>query len=218
MNSQRTKVALRVMALAGLALSVAGCDSIRTAAGLNKTPPDEFAVVTKAPLVIPPDYALRPPLPGAAPTNQSSPTGAAEAALYGDDPDAIANSLGNSYSPEEKALLATSGAATADPAIRQQLASDEKAMEGSDPSFTDKILFSAPNPDAGHPVDADAEKQRLDAAKAAGQVTPGPGPQPSDTQQASSDTQTPAAKPDGTSATISKGGSNNSGGWLGGIF
>jgi hypothetical protein len=47
-----------------------GCDSIREAAGITKEPPDEFAVVTKAPLVIPPDYNLRPPKPGAAPTNQ----------------------------------------------------------------------------------------------------------------------------------------------------
>ena len=42
-------------ALAALAVSLAGCESLRKAAGLTKVSPDEFAVVTKAPLIIPPE-------------------------------------------------------------------------------------------------------------------------------------------------------------------
>ena len=53
---------------------LAGCDSLRSAGGLDKEPPDEFAVVTKAPLIIPPDYNLRPPKLGAAPTNELEPS------------------------------------------------------------------------------------------------------------------------------------------------
>ena len=52
-------------ALAALAIALSGCDTIREAAGVTKQTPDELAVVTKAPLVIPPDYNLRPPKPGA---------------------------------------------------------------------------------------------------------------------------------------------------------
>jgi len=85
-------VTLRVALLGGAALALLGCQDIREAAGVVKTPPDEFAVVTKAPLVIPPDYNLRPPKPGAPPTNQSSPTDSAEAALTGDDPATVAAS------------------------------------------------------------------------------------------------------------------------------
>ena len=51
-------------ALAGVAVSLAGCDSLREAAGLTKISPDEFAVATKAPLIIPPDYNLKPPQAG----------------------------------------------------------------------------------------------------------------------------------------------------------
>ena len=54
-----------VAALCAIALS--GCSSIRDLAGLQKKSPDEFAVTTKAPLVIPPDFNLRPPMPGAPP-------------------------------------------------------------------------------------------------------------------------------------------------------
>jgi hypothetical protein len=206
MSSERSKQVWRLTALAALALSLAGCDTIRSAAGINKEAPDEFAVVTKAPLVVPPDFNLRPPSPGAAPTNQYSPTGAAQAALFSDDPNAMQQSLGGGYSDEEKTILASSGAATADHGIRQQLASDEKSMQGADQSFTDEVLFGGGSkPDTGHAVNADAEKQRIDAAKAAGQTTPGGGDV--------------AAQPSASngSATIDKG-SDNRGGWLGGIF
>ena len=47
-----------------MAMSVSACGGARQALGLTKVSPDEFRVVTKAPLVLPPDYALRPPEPG----------------------------------------------------------------------------------------------------------------------------------------------------------
>ncbi len=46
-------------------LMLAGCDTVKQAIGLENAPPDEFAVETQAPLSIPPDFALRPPKPGA---------------------------------------------------------------------------------------------------------------------------------------------------------
>src|SRR5579871_6018174 len=47
------------------ALALSGCGGARRALGLQKTAPDEFAVVNHGPLVMPPDYDLRPPVPGA---------------------------------------------------------------------------------------------------------------------------------------------------------
>ena len=46
-------------------LSLPGCSSLRQAIGLDQVGPDEFAVETRAPLTIPPDFDLRPPQPGA---------------------------------------------------------------------------------------------------------------------------------------------------------
>ena len=43
---------LRLGVIAALGLSLSACDSIRREAGLTKQAPDEFAVVTKAPLPI----------------------------------------------------------------------------------------------------------------------------------------------------------------------
>ena len=45
-------------------LLVACGERTRTALGYGKQSPDEFSVVTRAPLSIPPDYGLRPPTPG----------------------------------------------------------------------------------------------------------------------------------------------------------
>src|SRR5271168_1377960 len=101
MTNKRTRLLMRCAALAALAVALTGCESLRQAAGVTKEPPDEFAVVTKSPLVIPPDFNLRPPKPGAAPTNQVSPTESAEAALYGDDPAQVAASIQGNYSEEE---------------------------------------------------------------------------------------------------------------------
>jgi hypothetical protein len=46
-------------------LLLPGCTDFRQALGIDRTGPDEFAVESRAPLTIPPDFDLRPPQPGA---------------------------------------------------------------------------------------------------------------------------------------------------------
>lgn len=155
----------RASVLLAAGLSLMSCDSIREAAGITKEPPDEFAVVTKAPLIIPPDYNLHPPKPGAAPLNQTSPTQSAQAALYGDDTAAIAATISGNYSQAEKLLLAQSGAATADDSIRRTIAADNANAEDTG-SLTDSLLFGGSDAPVGDkPLNADAEKARIDAGK-----------------------------------------------------
>ena len=71
--------------LVGTALvSLAGCGSgVKQALGIGKDAPDEFAIVTKAPLVIPPDFNLRPPQPGAPRPQTSTPSQQAENMMFG---------------------------------------------------------------------------------------------------------------------------------------
>ena len=68
-----------------MAMSVSACGGARQALGLTKVSPDEFRVVTKAPLVLPPDYALRPPEPGKPRPQEQATDGAARVALLGSD-------------------------------------------------------------------------------------------------------------------------------------
>ena len=60
----RGRVAVSVLCLAG-SLLIAGCTDFKKTIGLEPTLPYEFAVESRAPLTIPPDFDLRPPTPGA---------------------------------------------------------------------------------------------------------------------------------------------------------
>ena len=166
-----SRLIVRAALFAGLAASLAGCSSLRSAAGGGKDAPDEFAVVTKAPLVIPPDFNLRPPAPGAGPTNQTEPTNAAQSALFNTDPATAAAAMPATMSAGERYLLAYAHVQDADPSIRQQIASDVSGMRGADDSFTNNILFGSSAQPGTSPVDADAEARRLDAARAGGSTT-----------------------------------------------
>ncbi|HVU22419.1 MAG TPA: DUF3035 domain-containing protein [Rhizomicrobium sp.] len=173
-----TKTIVRVAILAAGAAALMGCSAIRNATGLGKEPPDEFAVVTKAPLIMPPDYNLRPPRDGAPPLNQVAPTDAAQSALL-DTGNGSASASGD-LSESEKQLLASANATNPDPSIRQLVAADGRAMEAANDSFTQKVLFWQGDKDEGHGVDADAEAKRLEEQKNAGQQAVTPAKKPKD--------------------------------------
>ncbi len=173
--------------LVGAVTLLAGCDTIREATGNDKQPPDEFAVLTKAPLIIPPDFNLRPPKPGATPLNQSEPTDTAQQSLFGADTATIAKSIPGNMSDGEKMLLASAGAQNADPSIRQDLATDRnKALQSASDDFTNSVLFWQKPKDEGLNADEELEKsastKQPDGAKPA---TPGANapPKPADESQ-----------------------------------
>jgi hypothetical protein len=60
----RGPIAFSTLCLAGASL-IAGCTDFKKSIGLEPSLPDEFAVESRAPLTIPPDFDLRPPQPGA---------------------------------------------------------------------------------------------------------------------------------------------------------
>ncbi|HEY0106247.1 MAG TPA: DUF3035 domain-containing protein, partial [Rhizomicrobium sp.] len=147
--------------LVGASVLASGCTAIRQAAGTAKDTPDEFAVVTKAPLVIPPDFNLHPPVPGAEPANQVEPTQAAENALFAADTATVASTLPGTMSPGERYFLAAAAVQNSDPAIRLHLIGDVKNMRAADDSFTNDLLFwKGPTVVPAAPVDADAEARR----------------------------------------------------------
>jgi len=160
------QAALALCLCAGL---LSGCDSLRDAAGLTKKSPDEFAVTTKAPLVIPPDFNLRPPLPGAPPSNTRDPSTNAELALFANaDPQTVANGMTGNFTPGEKMLLANAKSQSSDPAIRARLNADQRAaVQNADRSFTDRLLATRATSDNGKPVNADAEIAKGSKAAAA---------------------------------------------------
>jgi hypothetical protein len=117
-----------------MGLGLAGCQSTRQALGMTKVVPDEFRVVTKAPLVVPPDYSLRPPAPGEPRPQELQPESQARIALVGQR-DAEQRSDG------EKLLVAKAGADKADPLIRYVIDDEFGAVAHKERSFADRVMF-----------------------------------------------------------------------------
>lgn len=147
----------RSIAVIGLAcLGLAACGTVNDQLGLSKNRPDEFAVMRKAPLVLPPNYNLRPPRPGAAGPQEQSAQEAGARAVFGDD--RMAPPLG--ASPGEVVLLDRAGASEADTRIRQVVDEETASIVEKSDSLTNKILFWQ-EPEAGTPLDPAAEAARL---------------------------------------------------------
>ena len=144
----RCGILLRLAVFGAVAFSLGACDTLRREAGLGKQPPDEFAVVTKAPLIIPPNFNLHPPAPGAPPLNQQGPTDTAQSALFNStDAQTVAAGMGGNLTLGERMLLANARAQNADPAIRAELQADARnSAAAADQSFTDRILNGSLSP------------------------------------------------------------------------
>jgi len=148
-----------------LCLSACSNDLSRTF-GLTRDTPDEFAVTTRAPLSMPPNYNIRPPQPGAPRPQELSAQRAAEADLA---PQAALNNPGSSsVSPGEQALLNAAGPPA--PANIRQRVNQDFAKDTSGDSVTDKLMFWTPSkPGPGIAVDPTKEAERLKANAALGQ-------------------------------------------------
>src|SRR5689334_7871027 len=94
------------------ALALGGCGGVRQTLGLVRNSPDEFAVVAKPPLTLPPDFGLRPPVPGAPPMGQQAdPVAQAANALA---PNAAPQPPRTALTAGETALLGAAGATNTD--------------------------------------------------------------------------------------------------------
>lgn len=154
---------LGILAVAG----VAGCgEEMRQSIGLGNQPPDEFAVVTRAPLALPPDYNLRPPTPGVRRPQEAEIRDEVRQTLVR-SASASTTPTGET-SPAESALLQRAGASTADPGIRSKVDSESAALAESGTGFVDKIVFWRKPERPGEVVDAGKEAQRLRSNQALG--------------------------------------------------
>lgn len=159
----------RLAGLLVVAASLVGCggDTARTF-GLQRDPPDEFVSARRAPLSLPPDYALRPPAPGAPRPQELTARDSGEAALLGVT--AVAATPG-SVSTGEQAFLASAGPPPQVPSdvLRRRVDEETRGLDQADRSFADRLIFWREPQPAGVAVDARAEQQRLRTNAALGQ-------------------------------------------------
>lgn len=173
-----SKAALLLVA-AGLVLP--GCGTIGNALGVTKSSPDEFAIVTKAPLVVPPDFALRPPRPGAPRPQERDPADQAAVSLFGET---AANPVEGAPTPGERALLVKAGADASNSVIRAVLEEEYVTEKDLDDTIANKILFwrdTDEEPD-GKMLNTAAENERIRREQAVGSAEVDEAPQTSDTE------------------------------------
>lgn len=165
---------------------LAGCgDGVKRAFGWEKASPDEFTIVTRAPLTQPPDYDLRPPAPGSARQAESSPTEQAKKVLMGPDGVATPSSGSKRDNPAladltsgEQLLLRKAGAENVSPDVRRQVDEETTALVKGSGSFTDDLLFWQDKPKPGEVLDPTKETKRLESNASLGKaVTEGDTPQ-----------------------------------------
>jgi hypothetical protein len=173
-----------------LVMSLNACSGAKKMLGLTRTAPDEFTVLTRAPLSLPPDYELKPPKPGAKRPQDGDSSKIAKRALFSND---MKNIYGDDslYSSTDKniigmenrtqgevALLEKAGAESSIPNIRKIISTENTKLVQSSKKFTDKIIFWQ---EKEHPtailVDAEKEAKRIQENKALGKkITQGETP------------------------------------------
>ena len=157
-----------VVAVSGMAMLalLAGCGK----RGYDRARPDEFAVARQAPLIIPPDFALVPPQPGAARTQGNNPQAQALDALFGGPAQ---------RSAAEAGVVDQAGGTGAAPAGIRSEAGDPKTNV-VDKGQTTRDIIAAPQGDG---QDARASAGAAASVPAAAPATPAPAtPTPSPQQ------------------------------------
>jgi hypothetical protein len=146
-----------------LLLAACGGDTARTL-GLTRDAPDEFQVVTRAPLSLPPSFQdLPPPRPGAQRPQELSARERGESTLV---PGAI---LGEGrvdrVSGGEAALVAQAGRASGTPTagndIRRRVDEESLRLDRPQRNVVDRLMFWRDPPTPGTVLDPARESQRL---------------------------------------------------------
>jgi len=120
---------LLLTAMAAATISISACESTKKQFDFSKKAPDEFAVVRRAPLEMPPDFSVQAPRPGAPRPQELSATDMAREAVLGEA--AIKKTAkDNNVSQGEAVLLQKTGGANASPAIRDEV--DKETAEIAD--------------------------------------------------------------------------------------
>jgi hypothetical protein len=146
------------------ALTLAACGSgdadVKKELGLKKSAPDEFSVITRAPLSVPPDYTLRPPRPGADRPMEISVREQTKKTVFGVSDTKVNKDATGGASSE---FLSKLGTTESDPAIRASLDTEMRELDKEDQPTAERLLFWKEKEPQGKTIDPVVEQQRLEA-------------------------------------------------------
>ncbi|KAA1056344.1 DUF3035 domain-containing protein [Azospirillum argentinense] len=161
-----------LLGLALVALALTGCSDVRRSIGLDRQSPDEFTVVSRAPLTMPPSLARLPePRPGAARPQDATSSAVAAASVFGGSSRTAATAAAAGHTAGESALIAQAGAKGGiEPGIRNKVDQETTQLVVADKSWIDSLLFWQTQEQPYEVVDPKKENQRLREAQATGKA------------------------------------------------
>ena len=145
-------------------IGTTACSSLRQDLGLGRNPPDEFAVIDRQPLSMPPDYTIRPPRTWADRGTAFNSEKNAHDALFGPAPSKA------NVSESERALIIASGADAVQPNIRDIVNQESAQKVSASPHLVRQLLSFADDEEElklenTTAVDPIKEKERIADAK-----------------------------------------------------
>ena len=151
----RMTIGILVVLMTGSLLS--GCSNVRDALGQNKKSPDEFSILARAPLSVPPNFSLRVPNKGMERPQEPSSRNMGRDIIF-----KKSNSeRGNDSKSNSSSIRGLLGTDKANPKIREIINAETKNMVFEDKLFLDKLLSWKKPSEDGVLVDAVAEAKRL---------------------------------------------------------
>jgi len=135
-------------------LSLAAIAATGATACSSMTTPDEFRVVRKAPLTVPPEFNLRPPAPGTSRPQELSSETQARIAVFGAD-------YAQNASEGEKLFIKQAGGDAVDRSVRSAVDYDNAQILRKSRNFADTILNFGKDASTEPLLDPAAEAERL---------------------------------------------------------
>lgn len=169
----------RAALLAGAAALLAGCTynsskgSLGEQLGFAVPPPDEFMVIARAPLELPPDFDLPAPQPGVVSPRMPNPDAEARASLFGSP---AAPRQESAPGAGEQALLSGAGATGVNDSIRADLEAEQERT--GERQFGLTSLFGIPIPaNLDEPDETLQSQEETERLREQGVLTPTAPPQ-----------------------------------------
>ncbi|MAZ76690.1 MAG: hypothetical protein CMH31_05245 [Micavibrio sp.] len=122
-------------------VALTACSKTKEQFDFSKKAPDEFAVIKRAPLEMPPDYNIRPPRPGQARPQEDTAIDEAKQAVFG--PETLTGASKGKKEPMsqgESILLQKTGIDLTAPDIRDVIDAETRAMNDEEKPTIDRIL------------------------------------------------------------------------------
>jgi hypothetical protein len=169
---------VRGLALIGAVSALGACSAFQNLGGAKKVSPDEFRIVSHAPLAMPPNADLRPPQPGAPRPMEQTPQEEARTIVTGAGGGTAGPAKGargkggapGGPSQGESALLAKVGqsGSSIDPDIRTKVNRESRVIADNNRSVIDSLIFWQDTPPPGVVLNPSKEQQRLRESQATG--------------------------------------------------